>query len=298
MVQTIILTGASGALGRNFTQAPPAGFHLKLVSANDHMIQGGDYPSIPAAALPKEKWDQNTSIIHFAAANPKSSLARLERVNVQFTEKIAELAKSQGVKNFIFTSCLFGNPDHLSSKTRAEQALTELFADSDTRLVILKLPPLYGPFFKGEVQVLARLALAGVRLPLDGLGARSPRLSAANLIQGINQILTQEGPSGTFSLCDPENLTLGEVHEVLYQVLHPQKKGCYSFPPLAWAEKASQVWERKYAPLSWAEGLHRIFRSEEISIPSVSESYPLSGLQSALRSLQSLAAWHQSLEED
>ena len=105
MTPQLIVTGASGALGRNLLQNPPSGFALKLVSANDHRLQEGDFSTIPAAALPKEEWNHSTSILHLAAAKPKSSPIKLERVNVQFTLKLAQLAKTKGVKDFIFTSC-------------------------------------------------------------------------------------------------------------------------------------------------------------------------------------------------
>ncbi len=297
MPPQLVITGASGALGRNLLANPPSGFDIRLVSANDHLLQREGYPTLSVSALPKEQWGPSTSILHFAAAKPKSAPAKLERVHVKFTFKLAELARSKKVKDFIFTSCLSGPAAHLAAKERAEKALGKVFKASSTRLVILRLPPLYGPYFKGEVQILTRLALAGVRLPLAGLGARSPRLSANNLIQAITQILQQEGPSGSFCFSDQENLTLGEVHEIIYQALRPQKKGCYAFPPLAWMERLSQSWEKRHSPIPWAEGLHRLFRESALRGTQLTQAYELKHQQSALKGLQELARWHQTLDD-
>lgn len=295
MSELLVITGATGALGRNFLADPPGNVSLRLVAANNRSIVAGTHEVISAAQLPKQDWDSNTTILHLAAAKWSAPQPIVERVNVEFTRRLAMIAHASAVKKFIFISCAYGPKAYVDSKRRAEGVLEEIFKDSPTHLVILRVAPIYGPFFQGSMQSLTRLALAGVKLPLADLGARAHRLYVGNLILAIKKVLTSDAPSGSFDLADQEALTLGECHEILYQAVK-QEQGCFRFPPLGWLESLSQAWEAKYRPLPGAGRLHRLFREESVDSTAFAEAFKYQQAHSALAGIQALAAWNLAME--
>ena len=295
MSELLVITGATGAAGRNFLAEPPGNFQLRLVAANNRSIGAGGHEVISVAQLPKQKWDAQTSILHLAAAKRGAPQVIVDRVNVEFTKRLALIASQAAVKNFIFTSCAYGPRAYVESKRRAEETLQEIFKDSPTRLVILRLAPLYGPFAQGSLQSLARLAMAGVKLPLADLGARAHRLYVGNLGLAIKKILTSEAPGGLYELADQDAMSLGECHQILFQAIH-QSPGCFRFPPLGWLERLSQSWEARYRPLPGAEGLHQLFREERINSQAFARDFAYQEGHSALAGIQALAAWNMDLE--
>lgn len=193
----LAITGATGFVGRGILDGVDP--HVQC-----HGISRSPRPSwVPEAV----RWSTITSyddgdalaraldgvnyVIHLAD-NP----ARLEHHDrakaAENIKALAYAARSSKVKGIILASSVYareGGGDALTSygatKRLAEEAL---LAIDDLPVIILRLPPIYGPGAKGGVSALTRLVGKGLPLPLGA--ARAPRayMSRRNLVSLISAI--------------------------------------------------------------------------------------------------------------
>ncbi len=238
MIKRILLTGASGFVGRALVPALLArGYHLRLP-----LRQGAAFPDLPAGServaipdLETADWpsmmDGIDAVIHLAAIahiGPSVPDDAYERINHQASVALGRAASDAGhVQRFIFMSSIRAQtgvssdiPLHVGlppqptdaysrSKLAAEQDLAAL-----PNLAVTSLRPvvIYGEGVKGNVATLLKLARTGLPLPIGGLKAKRSYLSLDRLVSTVIAALESETHvTGPQIVADPEAKTLEEL---------------------------------------------------------------------------------------
>ncbi|MDP5145067.1 SDR family oxidoreductase [Shewanella sp. ULN5] len=213
MNQSILLTGASGFIGRTL-----AGTLCKLASVkvlgrknpqliNTHFVAG----DVCTIRHHESTFDNVSVVIHCAARvhimNDKSSdsLCDFRNVNTLGTLNLAKQSVANGVKRFIFISSIkvngestlsdipFTGADARSpedfygqSKSEAEEQLLELAKETGLEVVIIRPTLVYGPGVKANFASLLKLVSKGLPLPFGCIKDNKRSLvSVKNLVDLI-----------------------------------------------------------------------------------------------------------------
>ena len=260
MIKRILLTGASGFVGRALVPALLArGYYLRLP-----LRQGAAFPDLPAGServaipdLETADWpsmmDGIDAVIHLAAIahiGPSVPDDAYERINHQASVALGRAASDAGhVQRFIFMSSIRAQtgissdiPLHVGlppqptdaygrSKLAAEQDLAAL-----PNLAVTSLRPvvIYGEGVKGNVATLLKLARTGLPLPIGGLKAKRSYLALERLVERVVAVLESDTPvPGPQIVADPEAKTLAEFLEHLLD-LEATHTGDPRIKPLIW----------------------------------------------------------------
>jgi nucleoside-diphosphate-sugar epimerase len=140
-------------------------------------------------------------VLHVAGAVSAPSVAEFLRVNLDGTVAVANAAKANGVKRFVYVSSLAAREPSLNgycaSKASAEAAL-EGFA-SDFELCVMRPSAVYGP---GDTATLPLLrALMSKRAFIPGTAsARFAMVHVGDVARALAEAV--QGPTGTFAIHD------------------------------------------------------------------------------------------------
>ena len=166
---------------------------------------------------PDENLFDNTDVVIHAAGivhNKKADPALYENVNVKLTEKLAALAKKNGVKHFIFFSTmsvyglttgeingdtpLLPKNDYGKSKLAAEKILFDM-ADGNFKVTVIRPPMVYGKNCPGNYRSLSKLVKT-VKIIPDTENKRS-MIYISNLLGCVGNIVK----NGTEGIILPQN---------------------------------------------------------------------------------------------
>lgn len=236
MTHAILVTGASGFIGRDLVCRLAAAGHRVRAAARDPATLAG-LPAEPvclgdlAHAVDWHPLVAGMShvvhlagIAHATAGIPEETYLR---VNAEQTAALAEAAKAAHVRRLVLASSVRAQTGPAAggvlderqpacptdaygrSKLAAEKALARVLLDSPTDWVALRPVVLYGPGVKGNVRALARLAQTPLPLPLAALSGRRSLLGLANFADAVLHVLTAEGASRrVFLIADPEPVSV------------------------------------------------------------------------------------------
>ena len=240
--QRILITGASGFVGRRLTQA---------FLARGLQVRAALRDSRGAEKLPREveictigdlssqtDWTAALAgvdtVIHLAARvhvlkeRTSDPLEAFRRVNVEATLRLAQAAAGR-VRRFVSISSVHAmcrvsrerldettpcRPDspYGVSKWEAEQRLGELAGQTGLPLVVVRPPPVYGPASQGNVMRLFRLVQQGWPLPLGLLNNRRSFVYVENLVDALIACAEHQAAVGqTFLVSDREDVSTAEL---------------------------------------------------------------------------------------
>ena len=191
---------------------------------------------------------------HILKEESKNSLEEYRRVNVELALQFLEAAKKSDVRRFIYISSIGvnGNRTHSGmafnensphspsdlyarSKLEAEQKLTQLASNSNTELVIIRPPLVYGPNARGSFSSLLKLAKTGWPLPLSNINNQRSFIYIGNLVNFIYTSINHPAAANQiFIVSDSENISTSQLLHRMRKAMGIKSKLFYS---PAWALK-------------------------------------------------------------
>lgn len=245
-MKRILITGTQGYIGSALAQYLrrwPEEYSVDFLSLREEawrLADFGGYDAIVHAA----------AIVHQPKSKDDPSQAELyDRVNHLLTAELAQKAKNEGVRQFLFLSSesVYGlhapvgktltitadtplNPtdNYGISKLQAEKALTAL-RDDHFRVVILRPPMIYGRDCKGNYRTLARLA---EKLPVfPNIANQRSMLYIDNLCEFL-RLLIQDEADGIFC---PQNTEYVSTSRMVREIAKAHGKHIRLVGGCAWA---------------------------------------------------------------
>lgn len=188
---TLAVTGATGFIGRAVLKACAAeGVSCRALSRSER----------PSWAPVKLEWHQVSSysdplsvgraldgvryVLHLADDADRSATRPVDAA-LEMASNITGIAQAKGLSGAILASSLYASKAQfaVSGSYEASKLSTEriFLGRSGLKVVVLRLPPVYGPGGKGGFSALARLVQRGAPLPLGSATAPRVYLSSRNL---------------------------------------------------------------------------------------------------------------------
>ena len=148
------------------------------------------------------------SKVHSFEKKSEKNKLSYEEINVLATEKIAKEAVKLGIKKFIYLSTikvygektLAGEPikndsilnpmdTYSLSKLRAEEKLRNISAKNGLKIIIIRIPLVYGPLVKANFLSLIRLVNLQIPLPLKNIANKRSIIFIGNLVDFISKCI-------------------------------------------------------------------------------------------------------------
>lgn len=241
---SILVTGASGFLGRALADRIAAGHRLELRTAG----RSGQPPSLAGTRhfntgelSAQTEWRDALASVdtlvhaagraHVIRDKTADPLTRFLRINTEATMHLARQAAEAGVRRFIFISSIKVNGEvtqpgklftaedtpaprdpYAISKHRAEEGLKNIAASSSMELVIIRPPLIYGPGVKANFQMLINWIYRSRPLPLAAVDNRRSLVALENLIDLILTCVDHPlAANQTFLVSDGDDLSIAEL---------------------------------------------------------------------------------------
>ncbi len=234
-MKNIIITAQNSFLGNTIVDA------LK----NKYLF---DKVSLRSSSWDETSWNPYDVVCHVAGLAHVSyrtmDASEYFRINRDLALSVAQKAKREGVKQFLFfsTMLIYGESTHhkkpitlnsppqpttpyAQSKYEAEKAL-EALSDDRFKVVILRLPMVYGPNGKGNYQRLAQLALKFPVFPL--VKNQRSMLFSGDLVHLVDGLIEQES-SGMFM---PQNAAVVQTSHLVQTIRQVHGKKTLLIPGL------------------------------------------------------------------
>lgn len=263
-MQTILVTGANGFIGRALCQNLVAsGYRVRatlrsyqpptVIPESVEQFQIGDFgPNIDWEA-PLRGVDTVIHLLSEQASGSLSHWSELDRfrvVNVEGTQSLAQATLKYGVRRFIFMSTIkvlgeqtdspmgftedsVPHPEdaYAHSKWEAEQVLQRLSASEGLALTVLRPPLVYGPFCKGNFVALLRAVDRGWPLPLASIKNHRSLIYVGNLTSAVQKCLATPQSSGnTYLVSDAADVSTPELISEIAAALGKRPR-LFPFPP-------------------------------------------------------------------
>lgn len=231
--KTLMITGASGFIGRNFIEKYKDRYNI-----------------IPVSLLktkPEEiKFKKVDTVLHLAALVHQMNGAPREKyfeVNTELTRKIAEAAKKNKVKHFVFysTVAVYGthgslnekliltkeskvNPKtpYAQSKWEAEKILENL-ESNNFKISILRPPMVYGKNCPGNMKRLEKLVKVVPILPFGNDENKRTLVHINKLLEITKEVIDKE-ISGIIIPKNDEDMSIKEIVE---EIIKKENKKIY-----------------------------------------------------------------------
>lgn len=239
MKGTVLVTGATGFIGRDLVHRLAAeGWRVRAAARG--VPEGLAGPGVECCSLPDLKkivWrpllSGITHVVHLAGiahAEAELSEETYMEINAHSVEKLAQAARSAGVKRVVLMSSIRAQSGPVSekivsetdephptdaygrSKLAAERALAEVLEGTPTEWTALRPVLVYGPGVKGNMKKLVALAQSRWPLPFANLRNRRSIVSVANVSSAVAHVLANpECASRVFLVADGEPLSVSEI---------------------------------------------------------------------------------------
>lgn len=243
--KTLMITGASGFIGSNFIERYKDRYNI-----------------IPIDLLkikPEEiNFNGVDTVLHLAALVHQMQGAPREKyfeVNTELTRRVAEEAKKQRVKHFVFYSTVkvYGydgdlynhnmilneesecnpiNDPYGESKWEAEKILRSL-EDDNFKVGIIRPPMVYGKGVKGNMESLIKLVKLLSILPFNYSKNRRSLVNIENLMYLTTLVIDKEA-QGVFLPLDEKNISLKEIVEGIEKAYNLKRINIPMIQPIFW----------------------------------------------------------------
>lgn len=236
----VLVTGASGFIGRPFTAALAQAGHGVRAAVRDrraqHFPPGVEVAMQPDLANPVfwaplvAGMDAVVHLAGIAHVGPDVPESTYDRVNHMATAELVRAAAAAGVQRFIFMSstraqvgAAADEPLTETNEPRPADAYgrSKLAAEAAVRAAgvpytILRPALVYGPGAKGNVASLMRLTSLPVPLPFGAFSNRRSLLALDNLIAAVRFALEDpRATNETFLVADPKAISVAELVAML-----------------------------------------------------------------------------------
>lgn len=243
--KTLMITGASGFIGSNFIERYKDKYNII---------------SMDLLKVKPEEIDFNgvDTVLHLAALVHQMQGAPREKyfeVNTELTKKVAEEAKKQGVKHFVFYStvkvygydgdlynhnmilneeseCNPVNDPYGESKWEAEKILRALENDK-FKVGIIRPPMVYGKGVKGNMESLIKLVKLLPILPFNYNKNRRSLVNIENLMY-LTALVIDKEVQGVFLPLDEKNISLKEIVEGIEKAYNLKRINIPMIQPIFW----------------------------------------------------------------
>lgn len=214
---TVVVTGGSGPIGVRLVETLEGRGHTcTIVSRRPREAVSGIGESAKSISYDEALANLGTvdAVVHLAARNndEPGSEAAFTRDNVSLAQQVALAAREQGVKRFVFlsTTKALDNPkcSYGKSKAAAEKSVANLATDT-FEVVIVRLPPVYGPGARGKLRYLTTLPAEIRQFALGAIRSIMPIVSIERAAREIVAAIEAERPVPERCVADPiEGLSL------------------------------------------------------------------------------------------
>jgi nucleoside-diphosphate-sugar epimerase len=214
-LKTIIITGASGFVGKNLVKYFNDTHNIYILNRNDEVRINGEF------------------IIHLAGrAHDLKKVARYDEyyeVNTEYAKKIFDSFIESEAKVFIFLSSVKAVADSVKdelkeedspnplthygkSKLLAEQYILSKEIPIGKRVYILRPCMIHGPGNKGNLNLLYKIVSIGLPWPLGAFKNKRSFCSIDNLCFVINEFIENNYiTSGVYNVSDDDFLSTNEI---------------------------------------------------------------------------------------
>ena len=243
--KTLMITGASGFIGSNFIERYKDKYNIIPM----------DLLKIKPEEIDFSKAD---TVLHLAALVHQMQGAPRDKyfeVNTELTRRVAEEAKKQRVKHFVFYStvkvygydgdlynhnmilneeseCNPVNDPYGESKWEAEKILRSL-EDDNFKVGIIRPPMVYGKGVKGNMENLIKLVKLLPILPFNYDKNRRSLVNIENLMYLTTLVIDKE-TQGVFLPLDEKNISLKEIVEGIEKAYNLKRINIPMIQPIFW----------------------------------------------------------------
>ena len=243
--KTLMITGASGFIGSNFIERYKDKYNIIPVDLLKIKPEKIDFRGVD-------------TVLHLAALVHQMKGAPREKyfeVNTELTRRVAEEAKKQGVRHFVFYStvkvygydgdlynhtmilnekseCKPMNDPYGESKWEAEKILRSL-EDDNFKIGIIRPPMVYGKGVKGNMESLIKLVKMLPILPFNYDKNRRSLVNIENLMYLTALVIDKEA-SGVFLPLDEKNISLKEIVEGIEKAYNLKRINIPMIQPIFW----------------------------------------------------------------
>jgi UDP-glucose 4-epimerase len=236
------ITGSSGFIGsRLLTCLSNESDNIRLlVRSIDASSQYEQVKcDLESSYIPTDCFSGVSTVFHLAGfahdmRTSKNVESIYQRVNVDATIRLAEIAVKAGVKKFVFVSsvkaggsadpevCLSendqGDPEGIYGRTKreAELKLLEMNKKNDMEVSIIRPSLVYGPSVKGNLQTMFSGVKVGWFPPLPETGNKRSMIHVDDLVRAILLITEDKRANGEiFIATDGHLYSSREIYEVM-----------------------------------------------------------------------------------
>lgn len=246
MSQTVLVTGASGFIGRVLCASLLArGYRVRAAvrsQTSAARLPRGVSLAVVGDIDPATDWraafaEPVDAVVHLAARAHRlrddavDSEAEFHRVNALGTEHLARAAVGKA-RRFVLVSSIAAvcsradevideqtpcrpQTPYGRSKLAAEHRLHAVVRDASLETVVVRPPAVYGPENPGRFAQLFRLVAAGYPLPLGGLRNRRSFVYVDNLVDALATVVAHPAAKGeTFLVSDGEDVSVSQLVEL------------------------------------------------------------------------------------
>jgi nucleoside-diphosphate-sugar epimerase len=316
MSNTILLSGASGFVGKNLLQY----FLHQASHVNFFQIRREK----EAKAVNSITWDElgNTilpelnAFIHLAGkAHDLKSVSDPSAyfdINTKLSLKLFEAFLRSSATQFIFISSVKAVADEVDgtltediianpitaygqSKLLAEQEMHQALKTWQKahptvkkKLIILRPCMIHGPENKGNLNLLYQLVQKGIPWPLAAFENKRSFLSIENLCFAIHQFLTRDLNEGVYHIADDEPLSTNELIKLIGEASN--KKITLLHIPKSFITSLAKVGDKLKLPLN-SERLQKLTGNYVVSnaklVNEIGSPLPVKSKQGLLKTLKS-----------